>query len=121
VFIELLGRPRVEFVIEVGILDVQFLRVDADNRSYRPLSARGNRARPAGTSTTISLVHLLDLPHVHAAAKDVVIALIPTREGGDFGARKLGKRVEVQPVNGPADETDEPCGKRDEEWIGKEE
>ena len=55
-------------------------------------------------------MHVLDVKGELALAGDLVVDLVPSREGGKLGAGEFGKRVKVEAVGVEADEVEEPEG-----------
>ena len=52
---------------------------------------------------TVFLVHLLDLPDIGMALKDIVVRFMLVRRRSELRAGKLRQRVECEPVDREAD------------------
>lgn len=93
----------VELVEKVGIINVNLVRIDTNDRAYiamvKALSVAGKGKAQLG-SLTILLVEFLDFPQILVILNGFVVRFVLSRQGCNFWPREFGKRAQKQTIKG---------------------
>ena len=106
ILIPLSRRWGVNFIIVVGIFDMEFARINAHNRTYRYNLKVLCSCISFTKLHTVLLVHLLYFPNVHPTTKDVVIELISMCYSRQLGTWKSAERMEVKTIEASQDKVE---------------
>ena len=101
-FFYILGDGRIEVIYKVRVYDMELVRIDADDRTYREYQRRRN-LYALSLRSTIDFVHFLNFPNVRASFDDIEVELVPEGQSCQFPTRETSNRREIKTIDDPVD------------------
>lgn len=118
-FLYILGDGRIELVYKVRVYDMELVRIDADDRTYREYQRRRNLFASSSKST-VDFVHFLNFPNVGASFDDIEVELVPEGQSCQLPAGEMSNRREIKTIDYAVDgiKYHRYCGEVEKKRIG---
>ena len=118
-FLHILGDGRIELVYKVRVYDMELVRIDADDRTYREYQRRRN-LDASSFKSTVDLVHFLDFPNVRASFNDIEVELVPEGQSGQLPTGEMSNRRKIKTIDDSVDgiKYQRYCGEVEKESMG---